>query len=441
MSEWRSVRLSDVVDIRIGGTPSRSISAFWASDRQEGHLWCAISDLKGRYISETSERITDAGVENSNVKLIEAGSFIMSFKLSIGRGAMLCRPMYTNEAIAGFVPKGNISSNFLYYTLPQVAANAVTDTAVKGATLNKDSLGKIRLRIPQDKTIQEKIVQILQTIDQAIEKTEQLIEKYQQIKAGLMHDLFTRGIGADGKLRPPREQSPELYQETPIGWIPKDWTVLPIESVIESLTDGPFGSNLKSEHYVPEPGVRVVRLQNVNSYQYGDSDKAFVSEKHSNFLFKNKVVSGDVLIAGLGEERYPVGRACCYPEGLPYAINKADCFRARCNESLMKNFFLMLFLNSDLARKQIRRYEQGVTRPRINTGNLKKLCTILPSLAEQNEFVSRFEVVQKQLNVNAGSLEKLKKQKSGLMNDLLTGKVPVSVDPVKAPLSLEQGAA
>ena len=35
-----------------------------------------------------------------------------------------------------------------------------------------------------------------------------------------MHDLFTRGVTADGKLRPPREQAPELYQETPVGWIP-----------------------------------------------------------------------------------------------------------------------------------------------------------------------------------------------------------------------------
>ncbi|MDQ7074089.1 MAG: hypothetical protein Q9O24_02825 [Gammaproteobacteria bacterium] len=67
------------------------------------------------------------------------------------------------------------------------------------------------------------MLKFLQTIDQTIEKTEALIEKYQQIKAGLMHDLFTRGITADGKLRPPREQAPELYQETSTGWIPKDW--------------------------------------------------------------------------------------------------------------------------------------------------------------------------------------------------------------------------
>lgn len=70
---------------------------------------------------------------------------------------------------------------------------------------------------------QRRIQYILSIIDQTIEKTEALIEKYQQIKAGMMHDLFTRGIGSDGKLRPPREQALELYQHTPIGWIPKEW--------------------------------------------------------------------------------------------------------------------------------------------------------------------------------------------------------------------------
>ncbi len=69
------------------------------------------------------------------------------------------------------------------------------------------------------------IASILSSIDRAIASTEALIEKYQHIKAGLMHDLFTRGIGADGKLRPPREQAPELYRESAIGWIPKEWKI------------------------------------------------------------------------------------------------------------------------------------------------------------------------------------------------------------------------
>ncbi len=70
---------------------------------------------------------------------------------------------------------------------------------------------------------QRRIAEILSTLDETIEQTEALIAKYQQIKAGLMHDLFTRGVTPDGKLRPTRAEAPQLYKESPLGWIPKEW--------------------------------------------------------------------------------------------------------------------------------------------------------------------------------------------------------------------------
>jgi type I restriction enzyme S subunit len=285
--------------------------------------------------------------------------------------------------------------------------------------------------------VQKTIATILTSIDTAIETTEALIEKYQQIKAGLMHDLFTRGVLPNGQLRPPREQAPELYRETAIGWLPKEWQVEFAERVLESIADGPFGSNLKTEHYVVEAGVRVVRLQNISSYEYADGDKAYISAKHASFLIRNKVVGGDVLIAGLGDERYPVARACCYPDAFPPALNKADCFRARCNTDIMSNMFLMLFLNSEIAQRQTRRYEQGVTRPRINTGNMKRLLVCVPEMNEQKQFVAKFEAMQTAIHATQANLEILRQQKLGLMQDLLTGKVEVkveqdSVEPVNA---------
>ncbi|HAL39030.1 MAG TPA: hypothetical protein DCP03_13340 [Polaromonas sp.] len=281
---------------------------------------------------------------------------------------------------------------------------------------------------------QNKIAAILSSIDTAIEQTEALIEKYQHIKAGLMHDLFTRGVLPTGQLRPPREQAPELYQETAIGWIPKEWRFQNVEVALESVADGPFGSNLKTEHYVADAGVQVVRLQNIAEYEYDDSDKAYISNRHACFLIRNKVVSGDVLIAGLGDERYAVGRACCYPAELPSAVNKADCFRARCKSTVMENKFFMLFLNSELARRQMRRFEQGVTRPRINTGNLKRVAACIPDLDEQNRIISKFDAMQKTIRAQITCMEALRAQKLGLMQDLLTGKVAVKVNsPDNAP--------
>ncbi|MFZ6750285.1 restriction endonuclease subunit S [Undibacterium sp. Ren11W] len=277
-------------------------------------------------------------------------------------------------------------------------------------------------------SVQQRIAIVLTNIDTVIEKTEALIDKYQQIKTGLMHDLFTRGVLPNGKLRPQRDQAPEMYQETSIGWVPSDWDIQTIGKTLESISDGPFGSNLKTEHYVVDPGVRVVRLQNVAEYVYSDRDKAYISDRHARFLLRNKIIGGDVLIAGLGEERYPVGRACIYPLDLPPAINKADCFRARCNPATMKNKFFMLFLNSEMARRQIRRYEQGVTRPRINTGNMKRLSVCIPSIDEQVRIIEKFESIQLKISIQHTNVNKLNQQKHGLMQDLLTGKVSVKVE-------------
>ncbi|WP_445362972.1 restriction endonuclease subunit S [Microbulbifer sp. ANSA003] len=321
---------------------------------------------------------------------------------------------------------------FIYYWLqPYIkkvndltAATTVKHLSTKDLIRAKDNVPDI---LPQ-----RRIGKILGKLDQTIEKTEALIEKYQQIKAGLMHDLFTRGITADGKLRPTREQAPELYQETPIGWIPKAWNHEAIESLKESLVDGPFGSNLKTEHYINDPEARVVRLQNIQATAYNDRDKAFVSFKHANTLLRNKVSSGDILIAGLGEERYPVGRACLYPESLPPAINKADCFRLRCNQQKMINPYMMYFLNTSASRIQIRKYEQGVTRPRINLGNMKKIVAPMPDLNEQKLVVERLNKAQDVINSETSKLNKLIKEKHGLMRDLLTGIVPVKIEEPEA---------
>ena len=77
---------------------------------------------------------------------------------------------------------------------------------------------------PRDR--QRRIAEILETVDKAIEQTEALIAKYQQVKTGLMHDLFTRGVTPDGGLRPTHAQAPQIYKEDPtLGWIPKEWEI------------------------------------------------------------------------------------------------------------------------------------------------------------------------------------------------------------------------
>ncbi len=283
-----------------------------------------------------------------------------------------------------------------------------------------------RIDLPAQLSEQAKIAEVLDTLDTTIRQTEAIIEKLKQVKQGLLHDLLTRGIDANGELRPPQSQAPHLYKDSPLGWVPSEWGMRSVEEVAESIVDGPFGSNLKTEHYVSVPGVRVVRLQNIGTGEYNDDDRAYVADQKALSLARNNVVAGDVLVAALGDDRHPVGRACCYPDGLQAAVNKADCFRLRPRGEVAIAEFVMWSLNGDTARRQIRRFEQGVTMQRINLGNLRRVVLVLPDLVEQKAMCQRLEAIDKTVAANESLLLKSLLQKSGLMDDLLTGRVRVT---------------
>jgi type I restriction enzyme S subunit len=126
---------------------------------------------------------------------------------------------------------------------------------------------------------------------------------------------------------------------------PKGWRVAELGTVAMRFSDGPFGSNLKTSHYV-DAGVRVVRLQNIGVGKFLDEDKAFVSEQHFSSLKKHECIPGDVLIGTLGD---PNLRACILPQHIYVALNKADCIQLRPNLDIATPEYICSFLNTPAA--------------------------------------------------------------------------------------------
>ena len=108
--------LGEVCQFDIGGTPSRSNNEYYENGN---NLWVSVRELNGGYIYNTKEKITDLGVKKSSVKLFAKDTILFSFKLSIGKTAIVGNPLYTNEAIAGILSKNNnlLSNKYLYYYL------------------------------------------------------------------------------------------------------------------------------------------------------------------------------------------------------------------------------------------------------------------------------------------------------------------------------------
>jgi type I restriction enzyme, S subunit len=107
-----------------------------------------------------------------------------------------------------------------------------------------------------------------------------------------------------------------------VSGLPQGWAEVRVGDVAASLVDGPFGSNLKTEHYTQE-GARVIRLQNIGDGRFDDTDKAFISDDRYQLLRRHVAEPGDVLIAALGDV---LPRVCLVPPELGPAIVKADCF-------------------------------------------------------------------------------------------------------------------
>ena len=118
-----------------------------------------------------------------------------------------------------------------------------------------------------------------------------------------MHDLFTRGIGVDGKLRPPRDQAPELYKESAIGWIPREWEASRLKDILKDsggyLQTGPFGSQLHAHEYTFE-GVPFVMPQNINNGKIDEVGTARIMETRARSLHRHRLKIGDIIIARRG---------------------------------------------------------------------------------------------------------------------------------------------
>jgi type I restriction enzyme S subunit len=171
--------------------------------------------------------------------------------------------------------------------------------------------------------------------------------------------------------------------------LPEGWTWSTVEQLaapeLNSITDGPFGSNLKTAHYTSH-GPRVVRLQNIGEGTFID-EKACISSERFERLQKHRVFAGDVLIATLGEN---LPRCCIVPETLGPAIVKADCIRFKPHREVL-NHFMNIVLNSHPVRRRVEKIVHGVGRPRLNSTEVKSIIVPLPSLAEQTRIVAEVE--------------------------------------------------
>lgn len=208
------------------------------------------------------------------------------------------------------------------------------------------------------------------------------------------------------------------FKQTEIGLIPEDWEIKPLDDFIQDIAEGPFGSNLKLEHYTLEKEARIIQLGNISENGWNDSNVKYTTFNHANEIHRCIVTPGEIVIAKM----MPAGRAIKCPNKEKMYILSSDAVRLTPNE-IIDSDYLLASINFTSFRKQISEKTQGSTRARTNIPKLRESVLPLPKTIKEQYFIAQALNDIDALIVSLDNLISKKNViKQGAMQQLLTGK-------------------
>lgn len=258
---------------------------------------------------------------------------------------------------------------------------------------------------------QRHIAEILTTCDEVIEKSEAVVEKYRAIKAGMLKDLFTRGIGKNGKLRPPPESAPRLYKDTALGKVPREWEVRNLGELGKFVAGNGFPLQYQGRKDGQYPFFKVSDFNGGANTNVMSIANHYVSDDVVRILGCNVIPARSIVFAKIGaaimlERKRMVAVASCIDNNMmSLQVDGA-------NDSLVLHF-LQNYKFSDLV--------EATALPALKTTSLKKICLAIPSdPAEQQQIAERLSAIDAKIADELAVVAKYRKVKTGLMARLLT---------------------
>ena len=349
---WEVKKLGDIAEIQIGKTPSRNNIDFFQGE----NIWLSIRDLKSKFVSSSSEKISNEAISKTNMKVVPKGTLLMSFKLTLGKTAFAECDLYTNEAIAAiFIKNKNINKYFLDYVLKFTDLEKYVDNAVKGKTLNKQKLKQIEILLPKNIKEQERIVGILDEsfakIDESIKILEQNLLNLDELMQSALQKAFN----------PLKDNAKENYK------LPQSWEWKSLEEISENISAGGDKPKNCTESKTAKNQIPVYANGVNNNGLVGYTDKATIIKPSLTISARGTI--GFVCIRK--EPYFPIVRL----------ISLIPC------ENILCLHYLYFCLNFFIAKGE------GSSIPQLTIPKFKSLQIPLPPLKEQDQIAKHLDFV------------------------------------------------
>jgi len=303
-----------------------------------------------------------------------------------------------------------IFTRFLFYRIKIIPKQTFVSGSAQPQVVIND-LKRLIITIPISFVEQQKIAEILETVDRAIEKTDKIIEKYKRIKQGLMQDLLTKGIDENGKIR---SEKTHKFKNSPLGRIPEEWEVGNIKDLAELN---------------PKTKIDPKKL-----YPFVEMDATPIMGKKYRYInFRKgreggtKFKRGDILIARI-TPCAENGKSLLVPLDIQVGIGSTEFIVFRAKENI-DNIFLFYLLISDHVRTVAIGLMEGTSgRQRIPNYVFEEVIKVaVPKFKfEQKRIAEILSQIDNTIEKEEAYKQKLERIKKGLMEDLLTGRVRVN---------------
>lgn len=324
---------------------------------------------------------------------------------------------FLNQRVALFRTE-HLEINYLYYVLKSANILKIINDTKRSTNdnISMKIIGEFDIPFPpleEQKRIVEKLDEIFTELDKIDEKQTRLATIQEKMEAKILklaiqgklveqrseertgEDLFKliqeekQELIKQGKIK--KEKTLPAIEEDEVPFeIPSTWKWVRLgnlgDNVPYPFADGPFGSNLKREHYTKEKQVRIIQLSNVGESGWKGENEKYTTFAHLETIARSEVNNGDIVIAKM----MPAGRAIIVPDLKCKFVLSSDCVKFTPNSRLEKEY-LYYVINSDPFKKQVLSETNGIGRERTSLSKLKEYLIPLPPLEEQKRIVAKIE--------------------------------------------------
>lgn len=308
-----------------------------------------------------------------------------------------------------------LTKEFLYQLLGYKTSEWLNQSNGMGILhITKGSMEDLRLTIPP-LLEQQKIAAILTSVDEVIEKTQAQIDKLKDLKSGMMQELLTKGVGVDGK---PHTE----FKDSPVGRIPKMWKMAPLSNVCELQV----GYAFKSTWFV-DAGIKLLRGDNVGFGTATWERTKYLSKHEANNYQDYQLSRGDIII-GMDRTFTKSGvkiTKLSIEDTPSLLVQRVGRFlpKSTCDDD-----FLWQLLRSSQYLDALKGQEKGMDIPHLSKSEILTPYVVIPPLEEQKIIARTLRSVDDMIERNSKKLISNNLLKKALMQDLLTGKVRVTID-------------